>query len=124
KTDGNPDGLKEVMYLDSIATVYPTANWRVALEPSTVVNWATFDGPEPHDSAMLLDLPEAGIEVAGFLVSRRSSSQSASQEANLAQALIDAAIPELASITPRASGRNITSLDGFDAVVDTSIELR
>ena len=73
----NPNGLKAVKYLDATETVYPESDWRLALEPEMVVNWATFDDAEQHEAAMLLDLPDSTIELAGFLVSRSAGTLSA-----------------------------------------------
>jgi hypothetical protein len=122
-TEEAPAGLKPIRYFDSIETVYPSANWRVALEPDTVVGWATFAGADPRESVMTFDLPAAGVEVAGFLVSRRSSAETAAGEVTLVQSLLAAAVPEISAITARVTGQSITSLDGFDTVVGTTLEV-
>src|SRR5690606_14957082 len=80
-------------------------------------------GAAPHEAAMLFDLPEPGVELAAFLVSRSSTSQSASEESNLAQVVLGTAVPEIALLSRRLSGSTITSLDGFDAVVGTTMEI-
>src|SRR5688572_23719757 len=121
--DDNPDGLKPIKYLDSSESVYPDANWRVAIEPETQINWATFSGAQEHESAMLLDLPDPAIELAGFLVSRSAALNSAATELDLAQTAIGALVTGLESITVRVSGTTIQSLDGFDTVVGTKLEI-
>ena len=122
-SDNNPEGLKPITYLDSTDTVYPTANWRVAIEPSTQISWATFSAAQAHESAMLFDLPESAIELGGFLISRSAASASALSELDLAQGAITALVPNV-TLNMRLSGSNIQSLDGFDTVVSTTIEVR
>jgi hypothetical protein len=120
RSNGNPDGLKEIVYLDSYDTVYPAANWRVALEKDAKVAWASFPGAEARESAFLLDLDDPAIEVAGFLVSRGGYAATAVAELDLAQIAIGNVV---SSVTTRASGSHITSLDGFDTVVSTIFEV-
>lgn len=122
QTENNPNGLKPVKYLDSSDTVYPQSDWRIALEPQAEVNWASFEGAAEHEAAMLLDLRDSSIEMAGFLISRGAASSSAVGEANIAQMAIGT-VSGISTVSPRASGANITSLDGFDTVVGMSIEL-
>jgi hypothetical protein len=119
-TNANPAGLKDVRYIDSRDTVYPTANWRIAVEPATEISWATFPGAQARESAFLLDLSDSTIEVAGFLVTRGGYAPTAPEESILAQTAIRGVV---SGATTRASGSTITSLDGFETVVSTAIEL-
>ena len=123
QSETNPHGLKSIQYLDSVDSVYPSANWRVALEPETAVAWATFEGAGARESAMLFDLSRAELGVAGFLVSRDAAGASALEELDLAQIAIRSLVPEVAQVTTRVSGSNIQSLDGFDTVVRTEFEV-
>ena len=123
RTDDNPDGLKDIKYVDSTETVYPQSNWRIALEPSTEIGWATFSGAAELEAAMLFDLPEPGVEVAGFLVSREATRETAEGEAILAQTVLGTAVPSISRLSNRLSGTRITSLDGYDTVVSTTVEV-
>jgi hypothetical protein len=124
QNENNPNGLKPVKYLDANETVYPEADWRVALEPETDVNWATFPSAQPSESAMLLDLRDSSIEMAGFLVSRNAASNGAVAEANVVQVALSQLVTGVASISTRLSGANITSLDGYDTVVGMAVEIQ
>ena len=124
QNENNPNGLKPVKYLDANETVYPEADWRIALEPQTEVNWATFDNAQAAESAMLLDLKDSEIEMAGFLVSRSAAANSAVAEANVVQVALSQLVTEVSSISTRLSGANITSLDGYDTVVGMAIEVQ
>src|SRR5690606_26024935 len=115
----NPDGLVPIRYLHSKETVYPDADWRLALVPEIQVGWVSFEGATPVESALLLDRPEKELQVAGFLVTRAASGTSALAELDRALA----ALGDAATVTTRASGRNIRSLDGFDTVVGTTLEV-
>lgn len=116
----NPDGLKDIRYLDSSETAFAEANWRIALEPATEVARASFPNASARETAFMLDLSDSFVEVAGFLVSRGGYAPSAAQELDLAQT----AIRDLVTgMTVRASGSDITSLDGHDTIVGTTIEL-
>jgi hypothetical protein len=116
----NPAGLDPIKYLDAADTVYPTAKWRIAITPETEVGWVTFADAAETESAILLDRPEQELELAGFLVSRSPTHDSALAELDA----VLAAIGKIATISPRASGANIRSLDGFDTVVSTRIEIK
>jgi hypothetical protein len=124
KTENNPVGLKEVKYLDSSETVYPEADWRIALEPETDVNWATFDSAQPVESVMLLDLADSSVEMAGFLVSRNAAASTAVGEANVVQVALNQLVAGVSEISTRVSGTNITSLDGYDTVVGMTLEIQ
>jgi hypothetical protein len=122
-TADNPEGLKPIRYVDSSESVFPSANWRVALEPDSRIQAADLPQADPLDSLMLLDLPDPSIEVAGFLVARAAGADGALAELDRAQAVL-AEVAEVAAVTTRVSGSHITSLDGFDTVVSTVFEIR
>ena len=123
QTPDNPAGLKPIEYVDSSATVFSGANWRVAVEPETEVDTAVFPQAAPLESAMLLDLADPAIQVAGFLVARSAGGASALAELDRAQAALGQ-VDEVDTVTTRVSGSNIVSLDGFDTVVRTVFEIR
>src|SRR5690606_19200359 len=115
-------GLKPLRYLDSAETVYPDANWRVALEPSTEVDWVTFPDAAPFESGMLFDMPDSRLGVAGFLVTRDASAASAVEAAAKVEVSLRGA-SGIGAVQARASGAPITSLDGHEAVVGTILEV-
>jgi hypothetical protein len=118
----NPFGLKPIKYADSSATIYPTANWRLALELEAIETVPSITSPTLLNSAYAFDMTAANAQVAGFLASRSSGSTSAVNEINgLVLALQSA--PFVGSVTVRVSGTSTTSLDGFDTVLGATIEL-
>lgn len=118
----NPDGLKKIKYVDSTDTQYVNANWRVALEVDSVETAPNIGSPGPFDSAHTFDLTEPEQEVAGFLVSRAGNFASALDESRDAIRLISSLF-QVTQVTTRASGSPVESLDGFDSVVNTTLDV-
>ncbi len=116
--------VKGIRYLDSDDTDYHAANWRVALEPDTELRWPSFSPASPKESAVLFDLDDPAIAVSGFLVSREGFGLSAAEEFLRAQVVLQVGIGSVvSSMTTRASGANIQSLDGYDTIVGSSLLL-
>jgi hypothetical protein len=122
-TPENPEGLKPIRYVDSSDSVFASANWRVAVEPDTRIETAAFPQPEALESAMLLDLADPAVQVAGFLVARAAGADGALAELDRVQTSLGE-VAEVDTLTTRVSGSHIVSLDGFDTVVSTVIEIR
>lgn len=118
----NPDGLKKIKYTDSSDTIYPNANWRVALEIDAVESTPNISNPGAFDSTHTFDLTDPDQEVAGFLVSRSGNFASALDESRDAIRLLGSLF-QVSAVTTRASGSPLTSLDGFDTVVNTTLDV-
>lgn len=118
----NPDGLKNIKYADSQNTNYPGGNWRVALELDAQEGAPNIISAGALDSAYVFDLSDPDIEVAGFIGSRASTFASALDESQDALRLIGNLF-EVQSATTRVSGTPRTSLDDFDTVVNTTIDI-
>lgn len=121
-SEDNPDGLKRIVYADSAQTLYANANWRVALEEDALQGLPTIGAPTALESAYTFDLTAPEIAVAGFLGSRATISPSAIGEANWAIATLPTVL-QISAVTIRVSGSNTTSLDGFDTVLNTTLQL-
>ena len=123
RTDDNPDGLKDVKYLDSSETVYPQSDWRIALEPDAEVHWGAVADLAPHEAVMLFDLSQPDVELAGFLVSRTAATDDAPTEAHLMENVLRQVVSAISQVSARSSGSNIQSLDGFDVVVGMTLDV-
>lgn len=126
RSGDNPDGLERVVYADAAETMYTAANWRIALESSALQAVPVIQSPDARESAYMFDMSEPAIEVAGFLVSRPSSSSGAIASAIGEATAVVGALPgatSILSVEPRVTGTPTTSLDGFDTVVSAIIEV-
>jgi hypothetical protein len=121
-TPENPFGLKQIKYVDSSTSVYPTSNWRLALELAAVEGAPAIANPTQLDAAYTFDYTAPTAQVAGFLASRASGATSAVNELSSFLFSLESA-PFVAQAVVRASGTNTTSLDGDDTVLGTTIEL-
>ena len=74
------------------------------------------------ESAYTFDMSAQAAEVAGFLTTRGALHIKATDEALVVNVLLDS-IEGVAQTTPRTSGANTISLDGFDTVLSTTIEV-
>ncbi len=122
-TPDNPEGLKSIRYVDSSDTSFSSANWRVAVEPDTRVQAIGVPQAEALETGMLLDLADPAVQVGGFLVARAAVAGGALAELDRANGLLGA-VDAVDTLTTRVSGSHIVSLDGFDTVVSTVIEIR
>lgn len=122
QSEDNPFGLKRIKYADSSTTNYTMANWRVALEIDAREGKPNINNPNPLDSAYTFDMSDPSIEVAGFLVSRQGTFASALDESQHATNLIQGLF-QVQDVTTRVSGTPTTSLDGYDTVVNTTIDV-
>lgn len=121
----NPWGLKRIRYVDSADVPnYPDANWKVALEIGALDGVPLISNPTPMESAYTFDMTAPEAEVAGFLVSRQALNFSAVDEANWATTMISANAELASQVTTRVSGSNGTSLDGYQTVLATTLEVK
>ncbi len=118
----DPFGLKPVRYFDSVDSGYPQANWRIATEVNAVEGQPLINNPLPTESVLTFDMTADLEQVAGFLVTRSSRFISATDEALFVSTQIDTIAGVQGSTLP-VSGANTTSLDGFDTVLSTIIEV-
>lgn len=119
----NSFGIKPIRYVDSAdSALYPTANWRIALEVGALDGVPAITNPLMVESAYTFDMSAASAEVAGFLTTRGALHIKATDEALVVNVLLDS-IEGVAQTTPRTSGASTTSLDGFDTVLSTTIEV-
>lgn len=119
----NSFGIKPIRYVDSAdSDHYSTANWRIALEVGAVDGVPVINNPLMVESAQTFDMSAEIAEVAGFLVTRGALHIQATDEALLVNVNIDG-LEGVAETTPRVSGSRTTSLDGFDTVLSTAIEV-
>jgi hypothetical protein len=121
-TPENPFGLKPIKYIDSADTVYPTANWRLAMELAAVEGVPAIASPTQLNAAYTFDMIHPSAQVAGFLASRSAGANSAVNEINSLLLNLESA-PFVGGVTVRTSGASTTSLDGFDTVIGATIEL-
>jgi hypothetical protein len=122
QSQDNPNGLKRIKYADSADTSYLGGNWRIALELSALEGVPNIAVAGSLDSAYTFDLSDPSVEVAGFLVSRPASFVSAIDESQYATGLLRN-IFLVNSVTTRVSGTPTVSLDGFDTVVSTILDV-
>ncbi len=121
--EDNPFGIKQIRYVDSVDQAqFVSANWRLALEIGSVDGAATLSTPGARDSAYIFDMTAATAEVAGFLTSRVAIFTQATDESINVNLLLDA-LGMVSQTTPRVSGANTISLDGFDTVLSAIIEV-
>ncbi len=119
----NPNGLKPIKYIDSSGIVmYAQANWRVAVEVAVEEGIPAINTPNGTESVYMLDLPGPEQQVAGFLASRTTSLPTAVEESTAAISAIQA-MPAVSGLIVRVSGTNGTSLDGFDTVLATTLQV-
>ncbi len=122
-SEDDPFGIKQVRYVDSAdSTLYPTANWRIALEVGAVDGAPTINNPLAVESAFTFDMTADIAQVAGFLTTRGARFIKATDEALFVSTQIDT-IPNVVATTLRVSGANTISLDGFDTVLSTIVEV-
>ena len=121
-SEDNPDGLKRIVYADSAATIYSNANWRVALEVDALQGLPGIAAATALESAYTFDMTAPEIAVAGFLASRQAISGSAVGEVNWAIAVLPSVL-QIGTVNIRVSGSNTTSLDGFDTVLNTVLQI-
>lgn len=122
QSEDNPFGLKRIRYVDSADTVYPDADWRIAIEVGALDLIAGIDQPTALESVYFIDMTSPEVEVAGFLISRAATASSAAEES--INAIESMTTPmAIGSSTVRVSGTNQTSLDGFETVLGTTLEL-
>lgn len=122
QTPENPEGLLPIKYIDS-ADSGSSANWRIALDQYAVELEPEITNPLALDGVYGFDMAGSNDQVAGFLVSRFSGAVQATTESlNLIVALESNSL--VASVTSRSSGNNTTTLDGFDTVLGTTIEIQ
>jgi hypothetical protein len=119
----NPFGIKQIRYVDSTdVALYNTANWRIALELAAQEGTPIINNPLNVESAYIFDMAAAPAEVAGFLTTRGALHPLATDEAIRVNVALDG-LSIVNQTTPRVSGANKTSLDGFDTVLSTIIEV-
>ncbi|NVB84742.1 MAG: hypothetical protein HOV81_40605 [Kofleriaceae bacterium] len=118
----NPFGLKPIKYIDSTMTAYPMSNWRLAMDVAAVEGTPSITNPTMLNAAYTFDMIAPDTQVAGFLASRSASANSAVSEIGTLVLNLENA-PFISTVTVRASGTNTTSLDGFETVLGTTIEL-
>src|SRR5262249_2548714 len=109
-----------------VVITYSTPYWEIAMEPEAVEGPVTIDAPAPNDSAYIFDMTDPSSEVAGFLVSRDAvmADGNAVHAAQLAvQKLAPFALAGVTIQNLRAAGTRNTSLDGYDTVLLTTVEL-
>ena len=124
QSSNNPFGLKRIRYVDSSETPYVDSDWRVALEVGALDSTPSITMPGPLDAAYTFDMTSPVVEVAGFLVSRKATdSLDALTEATAAISKIQNT-GSIASVTVRISGIRTKSLDGFDTVLKTTLEVQ
>lgn len=121
-SEDNPNGLKRISYVDSTETPYDQANWRIATEVGALQGVPNITNPTARDSAYMIDMPSPEVELAGFLVSRAGIEATAVNESNWAITAL-AATQQITGVTTRVSGSPTTSLDGFQTVLSTTLEL-
>lgn len=120
----NPFGIKQIRYVDAAnLNMYTTANWKVALEISAQDGTPTIANPLAVESAYIFDMAAAASEVAGFLATRGALSTLVTNESTGVNVSLDA-IDTVSQTTPRVSGANKISLDGFDTVLSAVIEVQ
>jgi hypothetical protein len=122
QTPANPFGLRPIKYVDSLATPYPMSNWRLALELDAIDASAAIMNPTQLNAAYTFDMIEPDAQVAGFLASRSSGASSAVTEMSSLLLSLESA-PFISNLTVRVSGTSATSLDGFETMIGTTIEL-
>ena len=123
QSEDNPSGLKRIKYADSANTIYSVANWRVALEVGALEGLPSIAVPAPLDSAYTFDMNSVELQVAGFLASRPADATSAVEESNALIGRLQAN-PLVGTLVTRVSGTNTTSLDGFDTVLSTTLQIQ
>ena len=123
QSSNNPWGLKRIRYVDSVDTAFSKADWRIALEVGAEDKAVSITGATNKESAYLFDMSAPSVQVAGFLVTRRSIDITAVKERNLAIDEIVGTLPIL-SADMQVSGTNQTSLDGFETVLGTRVLVR
>src|SRR5690606_2816028 len=121
-SEQNPFGLKRVKFVGSADTAYPGSNWRLALDLSAVESVPAIASPTTLNAAYAFDMIEPNAQVAGFLASRNAGASTAVAEIQSFLASLESA-PFISSVIVRASGNPTTSLDGFDTVIGTTIEV-
>ena len=122
-SEDNPFGIKQVRYVDSAdSALYPNANWRIALEIGALDGAPTINNALSVESVVTFDMTAEVAEVAGFLTTRGARFIKATDEALFLSTQIDT-IPGVGPTTLRVSGANAISLDGFDTVLSTIIEV-
>ncbi len=121
--EDSPFGIKEIRYVDSAdQPAYIGANWRIALELAATDGVPVISAPSARESAYIFDMTAAPAEVAGFLTSRGAVFTQATDESISVVNLLDA-LGIVSQTTPRVSGSNTISLDGFDTVLSSIIEV-
>jgi len=119
----NPFGLKRIRYVDSKDTPTPRGNWRIALEVGAQDGQPIIENPVGLESAYLFDMTAPVVELAGLLVSRNTpGATTARDESNQSIGAL-ATVPNVSSVVVRISGTTKTSLDGFDTVLKTVLEV-
>jgi hypothetical protein len=121
-TPMNPFGLKPIKYVDSMATAYPMSNWRLARAVAAVEGVPAIANSTQLQAAYTFDMIGPQAQVAGFLASRSASASSAAAEISTLVLNLEAS-SFISNVTVRASGTSTTSLDGFDTVLNASIEI-
>lgn len=121
--EDNPFGIKQIRYVDSTdQPAYVGSNWRIALEIAAVDGVPEITTPSTRESAYIFDMTASQAEVAGFLASRGAIYTEATDESISVNILLDA-LGIVSQTTPRVSGANTISLDGFDTVLSSIIEV-
>ncbi|MCB9554581.1 MAG: hypothetical protein H6707_00675 [Deltaproteobacteria bacterium] len=98
-------------------------NWQIALPTSAAYAQLQLPDPQPSEVAGVIDISDPNAEVAGFVISQKSTSADIQSELTRLLDRIKNAPHSGASVTVRASGGQGKTHDGYDTVRDTLVEL-
>jgi hypothetical protein len=113
----NPVGFKQILIRS-----HTGGDWTLALEPQTKDKNLTIVSASPNQAAAVLDYDVAGDQVAGFVVSRPSTTENVTAEAT---AVVQALAKNISGqLSVRKGGRLANTHDGFPAVLGATLDLK
>ena len=121
-TPMNPFGLKPIKYVDSIFTMYPLSNWKLALELPAVESEPVIANATQLMGARTFDMTAPDAQVAGFLAARPAAANTAVAEMSTLLLNLES-VSLISSVAVRSSGNSTTSLDGFETVLSATFEI-
>jgi hypothetical protein len=113
----NPPGHKILTTQGSTA-----GDWTVALESKTSYHPISITGGKVKEAAAAFDYNVSPDQVAGFVISRQSTTSSVSTEADSAAADVQKAV--YGTFTTQSKGKLTTSHDGFQRVSSLTLDLQ
>jgi hypothetical protein len=119
KPEEGEQGLKPMQFRSLI-----DGDWHVALEPDATYGVIKIDTPKPKEAGAIVDLTDADVAVAGFVVSVPTSDTDIGKITIDMISEVTTKLPGKASVTQISGGAQTTSHDNFPTVLGVQLEAK